>query len=124
MYDEVLASIDNNLEGDITVDEADQVLSLFNVINHEAVIMDDLFIDTDSQLGYGFSDGIAYNGFKRYVKIFDDRDLSTNCAKPSEPAIPHNLSIMCDTYIDSIVSSITYDVEKLYTFVLSSNNTV
>ncbi len=121
LYDYVFTSIDSSLEGDITAEEVDQILSLFNVINDNAVIMDDLFIDTNSQLGYGFSDGISYNGFKRYVKIFDDSDLSTNCAYPSMPAIPHNLEIMCPSYIDTIVSSIDHGIPSSNIYNLEDN---
>lgn len=108
LYDTILGSIDSNLVGTVTVEDAEKVLSLYNVINDETVIMDDLFIDTDSQLGYGFSDGINFNGFERYVKVFNASDLSINCAIPSSPAIPHNLEIMCDEYIDDIVISIEH----------------
>lgn len=47
--------------------------------------MDDLFIDLNSQLGYVFEDGISYNGFKRYTKIFGAADCTDNRAIPGQP---------------------------------------
>ena len=141
LYDAFFTGIDSSLEGDITSDEVEQVLSLFNVIDKRyvvddedvdddegeiiTVIMDDLFIDTDSQLGYGFSDGGSYNGFKRYVKIFKESDYSTNCAVPTQPAIPHNLETMCDTYVDDIVNSIAHGIPTadIYTLEDDTPNT-
>ena len=125
LYDTVFTDIDDSLEGDITAADVDQVLALYNVINDEAIIMDDLFIDTDSQLGYGFTDGGSYNGFKRYVKIFDASDLNENRAVPNQPAIPHNLEIMCDTYIDSIVTSLDHGIPiaDIYTLEDDTQNT-
>ena len=110
LYDEVLVNINQNLVGTVTVEEAERVLSLFNVINGELVIMDDLFIDTNSQLGQGFDDGVSYNGFTRLVKIFDADDFSDNRAIPSAPGITHSLETMNNTIINDIVSALDIGV--------------
>lgn len=125
VYDEIFTNIDSSLEGDITAEEVDDILSLINVINGEVVVMDDLFIDTNSQLGLGFSDGNSYNGFKRYVKFFEETDLSSNCAIPDLPPIPHNLETMSNLFINNIVSSLDYGSHTLNATNLidnSSNN--
>lgn len=110
LYDEVLENIDSKLVGTVTVEEADRVLSLFNVIDGELVIMDDLFIDTNSQLGQGFDDGVSYNGFTRFVKIFDAANFSDSRAVPSMPGITHSLETMNNTIIDDIVSELDFGV--------------
>ena len=84
------------------------ILKLYQVINGKAVLMDDLFIDVNSQLGLGFSDGIGYNGFKRYVKIFDESDYVLNRAQPTQPAAAHNLEPMNAHYVKSISKSLVY----------------
>ena len=116
LFDSFFTNVDSSLEGDITTEEVYEILSLFNVFPIEeeesntivptAVIMDDLFIDTDSQLGRGFADGITYEGFETYVKIFDEMDVSRNCAMTSLPPVPHNLETMNDDYIQKILSLI------------------
>ncbi|MGM9970965.1 MAG: GLUG motif-containing protein [Anaeroplasmataceae bacterium] len=108
IFDAVFSNINSNLEGKITYEEVDKVLNLFNVINDEFVLMDDLFIDTNSQLGLGFSDGISYNGFKRYVKIFDNDDFSYNRAISNQPGVVHNLEPFNDDFTNLIVNSLVY----------------
>ena len=104
--------INSNLEGKITNEEVSIVLGLVNVINDEVVIMDDLFIDLSSQLGYGFEDGISYNGFKRYIKIFDDADYTDNRAIPGQPGIVHNLETMNETYTNNIANSLVFGIPE------------
>ncbi len=113
LFDNVITNITPSLEGQITTEEVSKVIDLVQVIDGEFIIADDLFIDTNSQLGLGFSDNIAYNGFKRYVKIFDEEDYTDNRAIPNQPGIPHNLEIYDFEIVDSIVSSV----------VLGTNNT-
>ena len=108
LFDILFTKIDPNLEGKITYEEASDVLSLVNVINNEVVIMDDLFIDLNSQLGYGFEDGISYNGFKRYTKIFGAADYTDNRAIPGQPGVVHNLEIMNETYTNDIANSLVF----------------
>ena len=108
LFDVLFTKIDPNLEGKITYKEVSDVLGLVNVINNEVVIMDDLFIDLNSQLGYGFEDGISYNGFKRYTKIFGAEDYTENRAIPTQPGIVHNLEIMNETYMNDIANSLVF----------------
>lgn len=108
LFDVLFTKIDSNLEGKISYEEVSDVLSLVNVINNEVVIMDDLFIDLNSQLGYGFEDGISYNGFKRYTKIFGEADYTDNRAVPGQPGIVHNLEIMNETYVNDITNSLVF----------------
>ena len=108
LFDVLFTKTDPNLKGKITYEEASAVLGLVNVINNEIVIMDDLFIDLNSQLGYGFEDGISYNGFKRYVKIFGAEDYTDNRAISGQPGIVHNLEIMNETYTNVIANSLDY----------------
>lgn len=110
LFDILFTKIDSNLEGKITYEEVRDVLGLVNVINNEIVIMDDLFIDLNSQLGYGFDDGISYNGFKRYTKIFGAADYTDNRAIPEQPGIVHNLEIMNATYMNDIANSLVLGV--------------
>lgn len=108
LFDDLFTKIDSNLKGKITYEEVSDVLGLVNVINNEVVIMDDLFIDLNSQLGYGFEDGISYNGFKRYIKIFGEADYTDNRAIPGQPGVVHNLEIMNETYMNNIVNSLVF----------------
>lgn len=114
---EVLNTFDINLfgsilNGEITSEEGQKILSLYNVINGKAVIMDDLFIDTNSQLGLGFKDGINFNGFKRYVKIFEVEDLTNNRCIPNQPAVVHNMETMNKTYTNDIANSLVCGVQS------------
>ncbi len=106
LYKAVLNVSKVNIEGDLTTEEVNDIISLMNIFNNEFVIMDDLFIDLDSQFGYGFDDDIEYNGFKRYVKLFVGSDYSENRADCSQPGITHNLEIMNPSIINNISSSI------------------
>lgn len=108
LYDEVLKIVNKDLEGNVTYEEGQKILSLYNVINGQAVIMDDLFIDLNSQLGYGFKDGIDFNGFKRYVKIFQPEDLNKNRSIPTMPAVVHNMETMNKTYTEDIANALEY----------------
>lgn len=108
LYDEVLSNISSDLEGSVTYEEGQKILGLYNVINGQAVIMDDLFIDLNSQLGYGFKDNVDFNGFKRYVKIFQPEDLTANRSIPTLPAVVHNLETMNETYTNAISGALVY----------------
>lgn len=108
LFDNLFTIINPNLEGKITYEEVSDVIGLVNVINDEFVIMDDLFIDLNSQLGYGFEDGVSYNGFKRYTKIFGRNDYTENRAIPSQPGVVHNLEIMNETYVNNITNSLVF----------------
>lgn len=110
LFDILFTKIDSNLKGKITYEEVRDVLGLVNVINNEVVIMDDIFIDLNSQLGYGFEDGISYNGFKRYIKIFGAADYTDNRAIADQPGIVHNLEIMNETYTNDITNSLVFGV--------------
>lgn len=125
---EVLNTFDINifgsiLDGQITYEEGQKILSLFNVINGTAVIMDDLFIDTNSQLGLGFKDGINFNGFKRYVKIFEVEDLTNNRCIPKQPAVVHNMETMNKTYTNDIANSLVCGVQSNTSIQLSDGKT-
>ena len=113
LFDNVITNIEPSLEGQITTEEASKVIDLVQVIDGEFVIADDLFIDTNSQLGLGFYDNIGYNGFKRYVKIFDDTDYTINRAIPNQPGIPHNLEIYDFEITDSIVESVVLGTNNI-----------
>lgn len=108
LYDEVLSNISPDLEGSVTYEEGQKILGLYNVINGQAVIMDDLFIDLNSQLGYGFKDDVDFNGFKRYVKIFQPEDLTANRSIPTLPAVVHNMETMNETYTNAISTALLY----------------
>lgn len=109
LYEKLNYDVFKDFTGDIVdIEETKEILSLYNVINDEAVLMDDLFIDTNSQWGYGFNDGIDYNGFKRYVKVFDEDDLSSNRAQPTMPGLVHNLETMNSDYTETISASLVY----------------
>lgn len=110
IYNELLNSIQKNLRGNVSYQDVSNVVKLVNVINDGIVIMDDLFVDLNSQLGFGFDDNIEYEGFTRYVKIFTVNDFSDNRAVPSEPGIVHNLEIMNETYVNNIAYSLVYGV--------------
>lgn len=108
LYDGVLSLVSDDLEGSVTYEEGQAILSLYNVINGQAVLMDDLFIDLNSQLGYGFKDDVEFNGFKRYVKIFQVEDLTDNRSIPFLPAVVHNLETMNETYVNEISNALIY----------------
>ncbi len=113
-YDILLSQISDKLTGNITYEEGRQIINLVKVVSFELnnpdgfVIMDDLFIDTNSQLGYGFEDGEEYKGFKRYVKIFGADDYSENRSVPSQPAVVHNLETMNTVYTRIISTELRY----------------
>ena len=108
IYDELLSSINEKLEGTVSVAEISDVIGLFSSVNGEVVMADDLFVDTDSQLGWGFSDGIDYNGFKRYTHIFAQSEISENRSRPTLPAVAHNLETFNATYVSYIANSLQY----------------
>lgn len=105
IYEQLIQHFNDDWSGSLTVEEGNAILSLYEVINDEAVIMDDLFIDVNSQLGY-FDDNINYAGFNRYVKIFEPSDLTDNRAVNNLPAVVHNMETMNDTYTDFISNDI------------------
>lgn len=103
--------IDNDVLKSITNDELKEISALVNIINDEVVIMDDLFIDTNSQLGYGFDDEKCYDGFKRFVKIYTADDIYTPKSK-NQPAVVHNIETMNSTFVHMISDSLTYGVSQ------------
>lgn len=111
----------NITDGTVTTEEVREIIRLYNVINDEVILMDDLFIDVNSQLGYGFEDGIYYNGFKRYVKIFGEDDFVYGRAQPTQPAVAHNLETMNGDYIYSISKSLVYGKVSASIPVLNDN---
>ncbi len=123
LYDKVLSFVSSDLEGSVTYEEGQKILSLYNVINGQAVIMDDLFIDLNSQLGYGFKDGVEFNGFKRYVKIFNVEDLTANRSIPNMPAVVHNLETMNETYTNEISNSLVYGIHSSNVITLGEDST-
>lgn len=109
VYADLFSYIDPKLSDLITYEEVSEVVQLINVVNNEIVIMDDLFINLDSQLGLGFSDGIDYQGFTRYMKTFRDEDYTSNRAIYDQPGIVHNLEPMNDYYTTSISNTLEYN---------------
>lgn len=85
-----------------------KILQLVKLVNGELVIADDLFIDTDSQLGLGFADGISYTGFQRHIKILTDTDLTENKSYYNAPAIGHNVETMNADIVSFIGNSLTF----------------
>ncbi len=104
--DALVSSINSSLKGQVTYDDVRPVVDLIQKVNGQIVILDDLFIDVNSQLGFGFDDGGAYNGFARYVKTFTEEDYSDNRAIANQPGIVHNLEIMNSVYINKITSDL------------------
>lgn len=92
---------------DLTIEEADGIIELYKIINGKAVIMDDLFIDLNSQLGY-FDGEDDFKGFNRYIKIFEPEDITENRAMPTEPAVVHNMEIYNETYTNYISKNLVY----------------
>ena len=113
--------VGNITDGTVTTEEVQEIIRLYNVINDEVVLMDDLFIDVNSQLGYGFEDGNSYNGFKRYVNIFGEDDFMYGRAQPTQPAVAHNLETMNGDYIYSISKSLVYGKTSASIPVLNDN---
>ncbi len=83
-----------------------KILQLVKNINGNLVIADDLFIDTDSQLGQGFADGGSYNGFSRMVKILTATDISTQCSSPYAPPVGHNIETMNNDIVEFISNAL------------------
>ena len=118
MYDVILSKINEDYAGSITTEEGSKILNLYTIINDEPVILDDLFIDLASQLGTGFNDGINFENFKRYTKIFEASDITMNRSIPNQPAVVHNLETMNDSYTSRIANILSYgtlssNVEKI-----------
>ena len=123
LYGDLFAFIDPKLENKTNYDEVNEVLQLINIINDEIVIMDDLFIDINSQFGLGFSDGIEYLGFNRRLKVFTAEDYTINRSFYDEPGIVHNLESMNDYYTDSIANLIL-EYEEIDTNTLNDEGTL
>ena len=51
VYDEIITRFNEDWAGSLTVEEGNKILELYTVLNGEPVLMDDLFIDVNSQLG-------------------------------------------------------------------------
>ncbi len=94
----------------VTYEETEEILNLVEMINGEIVVMDDLFIDLNSQLanGYKFSDQVGYNGFTRYLKAFGAEDYNGGRSVPSSPAVVHNLECMNGVYTEFIADTLTF----------------
>lgn len=107
IYDVILSKFNSTWSGALSVEEGNRILELYQVVNGEAVLLDDLFIDVNSQLGY-FKDGPDYKGFNRYLKIFQPSDLTENRSCPNLPAVVHNLEAMNYTYTNFIASDLVY----------------
>ena len=97
-------------ESGVTFEETREILKLVEMINGEIVVMDDLFIDLNSQLanGYKFSDQVGYNGFARYLKAFGAEDYNGGRSVPSSPAVVHNLECMNGVYTEFIADTLTF----------------
>lgn len=83
------------------------ILQLVKNVNGNLLIADDLFIDTDSQLGYGFVDGVTYSGFSRYIKIMSASDVTSNRSVNNVP-VGHNLETMNADIVNFIGNSLLY----------------
>lgn len=96
--------------GNVTFEEAQEILGLVEMINGEIVIMDDLFIDLNSQLanGYKFPDKIGYTDFDGRLKTFTAEDFGGGRAVPSAPAVVHNLECMNDELTSFIAETFEY----------------
>ena len=106
VYDEVIKKFNEEWAGSLTVEEGNKILELYQVVNGEAVLLDDLFIDLNSQFGF-FDDGNHYKGFNRYLKIFRSSDLSNN-RSCNAPAVVHNLEAMNEVYTNFISNDLVY----------------
>lgn len=104
--DALVSAIDPSLQGQVKYEDVRPVVDLIQKVNDQTVILDDLFIDVNSQLGFGFDDGISYNGFTRYVKTFTEEDYTDNRAIADQPGVVHNLEIMNPIYINKITSDL------------------
>lgn len=93
-------------------EEINNLINLVQQVNGQTVLLADLFVDANSQLGAGFDDGGSYNGFKRFVKVFDHNDFSMNRADPSSPGIVHNLETMNPVIVNSIVNTLYLGVQE------------
>ena len=108
LYDSLLQLINPNLSGTASYNNVSEIIKLINVINDEIVIMDDLFIDLNSQLGLGFSDNISFNGFLKKVKVFGASDVTMNRAFNDKPCITHNLETLNTELVNSVTNSMSY----------------
>ena len=109
-YDEKLTEMEE-------LDDVKKALDLYAVIDGRGVLLDDLFIDVNSQLGYFSSeDENDFNGFHRYAKIFDVNDIINsdtgefikNRSMPTEPAVVHNMEAFNPTFTELISSNLSY----------------
>ncbi len=91
---------------DVDIEIYRKILELVKNINGNLVIADDLFIDTDSQLGQGFDDGVSYIGFSRMVKVLTAEDIAGECSNPTLPPIGHNLETMNPDIVSFISNSL------------------
>lgn len=107
VYDEIITRFNEDWAGSLTVEEGNKILELYTVLNGEPVLMDDLFIDVNSQLGL-FEDGNNFNGFIRRLKVFEPEDLNENRAIPSQPAVVHNMETMNASYTRYISTGLLY----------------
>jgi len=117
-YEELIQQIYPSFSGSITVEEGNRIIELYNVLNGEPVLMDDLFIDLNSQLGL-FENNNNYNGFNRYIKVFEPEDINGNRSQPNEPAVVHNMEAMNDDYTNFISNDLDYGYSKTQTTKIS-----
>lgn len=103
-----LGDFDIEKEGwtDAKISDCRKILELVKNVNGNLIIADDLFIDTDSQLGQGFEDGVSYTGFSRRVKIFTAEDIGGERSVPTLPPIGHNIEAMNPDIVSFISNSL------------------
>ena len=107
MFEESLKNFCEEYHIYLSVQDVNNILNLFSILNGEAVILDDLFIDLNSQLGL-FSDGNDYKGFNRHLKVFESKDLNEYRSIPSAPAVVHNMEAFNEEYLDIISDGLIY----------------
>lgn len=107
IYNDFAKLVNDEFNGFISYNAAKDVVGLFQKQDGKVVILDDLFIDANSQLGFGFDDGVEYNGFHRYVKLFTEDDMSDNRAQ-NQPAVVHNLETMNAKFVSEISGTLHY----------------
>lgn len=91
---------------DVDISTCRKILELVKNVNGNLVIADDLFIDTDSQLGQSFADGVSYTGFSRMVKVLTAEDVVGSKSEPYAPPIGHNIEAMNPDIVSFISNSL------------------
>ena len=107
-YHEFMKSFDSTT--DFIVDNSKELNDIFELcvlVDDKLILLDDLFIDVNSQLGY-FADGEDYKGFERILKVFGIDDYSEFRSVRSLPGVAHNMEALNDYYTWYISSSLIY----------------